>query len=154
MSLQCAGGASRIIVLRRDRASGAWNLLGSVLTGATAADAGFNSFAASELVENGGRRYLLVCPAASDLYKGPVVTLGLGASDLSFAGACGYVDGLETGIIEGQLFRAAPQVQGVRDLRDVPLTKAASSRRGASSPKPGSSPSLKRQQEPGRRALR
>ena len=126
MTLQCAGTASRIIVLRKDRASGTWSLLGSVLTRATAAQAGFDSFASSELVEREGRTYLIVSPSVGDLYRGcrgyeitglsplaisatPVVTLGLGASDFNFAGGCGYVDGLETGIIEGQLFQAPPE---------------------------------------------
>lgn len=137
MSLQCGGPASRIIVLRRDRATGAWSLAGSVLTLSTAAEAGFDSFASSELVERGGRTYLLVSPVVSDSYRGcrgyeitglsplaisstPVVTLGLGASDFHFAGACAYVDGLETGFIESQLFQARPEFRVFATFATLP----------------------------------
>ncbi len=125
VALQCAGPNPRVVLLQWARSTRSWSLLGSVLSRATAAFDGFDSFAAPELVEVKGTLFLVASPSVGDRYRGcrayelslsepPVVSatvlsLGLGATDLGFAGACGFVEGLSGGVLQGQLFSAAPQ---------------------------------------------
>jgi len=135
VSLQCAGANPRIILLRRDRATRTWSALGSVLSRAAATPLGFDSFSASELVDRGGRTFLLVSPSIGPSYRGchayeltslsppqlssSVLTLGLGESTVGFAGACGWVEGLATGVIQGQAHSTSPSFRLVATFREL-----------------------------------
>ncbi len=116
LAAQCAGAHQRIVFLERSRATGQWRSLGSVLDG----------HAAPELVEmHDGRVYLLATPTLGELYRGcvayevtsfdpltlaatPALTLGLGESDLGFAGACAAAEGLATGVLQSVMFAHDP----------------------------------------------
>ncbi len=124
IAISCVSAASsRIVFLHRDRTAHAWTYLGTVLPASMATVLGFDHFTAPELVTIGSRTwcFAIASPEVGGVYKGcdayevsslnpPVVaptptwTVGTGDSDLGIAGACGYVDGLATGALEGVLF--------------------------------------------------
>jgi hypothetical protein len=126
VTLFCPGADLGIVFLKRDRTTGAWSYLGSVLTETQARQAGFSDYSASELVEVGGRLVLMASPEAGVLYKGctawevtslspptlsaaPIFHQELGLGGLGFGGACGFVDGLGSGLLYSERFTVVPE---------------------------------------------
>jgi hypothetical protein len=131
VSLYCAAkdpAKARVILLRRPRAQPRWDYVGTLFDGADAKALGYRSFTATELAEQGGRRYLLLSPEKDFVYQGcaafeiadlsrallarqsgrPVVKTRIDAKSGSFRGACTY-DGRSTlGMLYAEYFANAP----------------------------------------------
>jgi len=135
VSLYCASANAalgRQVLVRRVRATGAWEYVGTFSTNLDAQAAGYDDFSGTDLIQEGNRRFLVVSPESALRYKGcvlfqiaelstatlvragnpprpvPTRSLQLALGGTGFGGACGYHSTSQTGFIYSELFQDSP----------------------------------------------
>lgn len=131
VSLYCASkdpSKARVVLLRRPRSEARWAYVGTLFDGADAKALGYRSFTATELAEQGAKRYLLLSPEKNFIYQGcaafeivdldraalarqqgrPVIKTRIEAKPGSFRGACTYDGRSSLGILYAEYFPTPP----------------------------------------------
>jgi hypothetical protein len=132
LSVNCATRPAvlvRQVLLRRPRATGRWEYVGTLSDAGDARAMGYAGFSATELVQQDGRSYLFVTPEnPSNFYRGclvfeiesldgarlvrrdslPVVLARIELPPSAFGGVCTYDPALAGGIIYGEAFFGDP----------------------------------------------
>ncbi|MFO0995969.1 MAG: hypothetical protein U1F33_04735 [Alphaproteobacteria bacterium] len=131
VSLYCASkdpAKARVVLLRRPRAQPRWQYIGTLFDGADAKALGYRSFTATELAEQGGKRYLLLSPEKNFIYQGcaafeiadldhaslvrqqgrPAIKVRIEAKQGSFRGACTYDGHSSLGLLYAEYFATPP----------------------------------------------